>query len=454
MDITLAEPDFRARSPWSMRSTTKSVRISPAQGPIRGHYIVPGSKSFTNRALLLAGMAAGSSTLHGILKSDDSYWCIEVLKSLGATITVEGDDAHIVGVSGKWQDAAAPLYIGAAGTTARFLPGLLAASTSGASYTIEGSQSLSVRPIGPLVDALRTLGAKIEYLGNHGFLPIRVVGQGLSGGHVSIEGNVSSQFISGLLMASAHAQSTVTVHITSPVVQHAYIHITLDLMRRFGATVEATPNLDTITVQPSPYQAQTVVLEADASTAGYFLALAAVTEGDVTIDNLGYATNQPDIRLLDVLERMGCTVERQDSYVRCVGPHQLKGGMTISMKEMSDQALTLAAIAPFADGEVTITDVAHIRHHESDRIRAAYEALNRVGVEVAELTDGLRIRPGQPKPAAIPTHDDHRVAMSFAVLGAKVEGMEILDPGCVSKTCPEFFRYLEGTGVDVEFRDV
>lgn len=453
MDITLIEPDLRARSPWSMQNTTKSVRISPADGPIRGHYIVPGSKSFTNRALLLAGFAAGKSTLRGILKSDDSYWCIEALKSLGAEISVEGNDAHIVGVAGRWNHTDVPLYIGAAGTTARFLPGLLAASTSGASTIVEGSHRLSERPISPLVDALRSLGATIEYLGNDGFLPIRVESRGLVGGNVSIEGNVSSQFISGLLLASAHATDTVTVHITSPVVQHAYIHITLDLMRQFGASVEASDDLDTITVHKSPYRAKDVVLEADASTAGYFLALAAVTQGDVTIDNLGYGTNQPDVRLLDVLEQMGCTVSRETTHIRCIGPKTLRGGAVISMKEMSDQALTLAAIAPFADGEITVTDVEHIRHHESDRIKAACEALSSVGIQVTEFADGFKIQPGQPAAATIRTHDDHRVAMSFSVLGARVSGTELLDPGCVSKTCPEFFRYLADTGVRVEFPD-
>ncbi|HET7579449.1 MAG TPA: 3-phosphoshikimate 1-carboxyvinyltransferase [Bacillales bacterium] len=444
------QADLKARSPWAALNDVNEVEISPAADPIHGEMTIPGSKSFTNRALILASMAIGPSLISGILKSDDSFWCIDALKKLGTEIQVGNDAAHIDGTGAKWPNQKADLYIGASGTNGRFLPGALAAARKG-SWQVEASKGMSKRPIGTLIEALRELGGNIEYLENDGFFPIRVDGNGFQGGDVSISGKVSSQFISGLLMAAPYAKEPVTVHVTDHIVQHAYVHITLDLMREFGVDVEADQNLETLKIHPGKYKGRMLQLEADASTTCYFLAMAAITNGKIRIANISYETRQPDIKMVDIFEEMGCTVTRGNGFIELEGTPQLKGGKTISMKEMSDQALTLAAVAVFADEPITITGVAHIRHHESNRIEAVCESLARLGIQVEEHEDGLTVYPGTPKPATLDSYDDHRVAMSLSLIGARVPGIKISDPGCVSKTCPTYFELLEQLGLGIKF---
>lgn len=442
--------DLEARSPWSSLNGIKEVEISPSAQPIDSEMMIPGSKSFTNRALIMAALAKGESVLSGILKSDDSYWCIDALKKLGADIHVEKDSVHLEGTEGQWPLKNEKLYIGASGTIGRFLPGALAAANDG-QWTIEANKRMSERPVGTLIDALNEIGADLQYLKNEGYFPLRVDGVGMKGGDVYISGKVSSQFISGLLIAAPYANEPVNIHVTDHIVQHAYVKITLDLMGQFGVDVEYNDDLQTMNVYPGSYQGRELQLEADASTACYFLALAAVTNGKMRINNISYETRQPDIKMVDVLEEMGCTVTRGKEFIELQGTKQLKGGKTISMKEMSDQALTLAVVSVFADEPVTITEVAHIRHHESDRIQAICESLSRLGIKVEEHEDGLTIYPGMPKPAVLDSYDDHRVAMSLSLIGARVPGIRIKDPGCVSKTCPTYFDLLKQSGLDIQF---
>ncbi|MBX5437548.1 MAG: 3-phosphoshikimate 1-carboxyvinyltransferase [Alicyclobacillaceae bacterium] len=445
------EPDLQARSPWATLGGVAEVAVSPVAKPVDATLVVPGSKSFTNRALIIAAVAEGVSNITGLLRSDDSYWCIDALRRLGVRIDVQGDTATVHGCGGRWPVTEAELYFGAAGTIARILPGTLAAARGGP-WLLRGSQRLSERPLRPLMDALRDLGADIRYLAAEGRLPLELRGFGLRGGRVRISGRTSSQFISGLLIASPLASSEVVVEVEDHIVQHSYVHISIDLMRRFGAVVGHDEQLREIRVQPGGYRAQTLPLEADASTSCYFLALAAITGGRVRVSNLSYQTRQPDVHFVDLLERMGCTVVRGDGYVEVIGPHRrLRGGFTVSMREMSDQALTVAAIAPFADAPVRIAEVAHIRGHESDRIRAMCECLRRLGVQAEEHQDGVTVHPGEPQPALLPSFDDHRVAMSFALVGAAASGVRIADPGCVSKTCPTYFEILQTLGVPLQF---
>jgi 3-phosphoshikimate 1-carboxyvinyltransferase len=434
-------PDLKARSPWSSLAGVKSVEISPPKGPVNGQLRIPGSKSFTNRALIIAAAAAGRSKLSGILKSDDSYWCIDTLKKLGVNITVDDDIATIDGVDANWPTKKTDLYIGAAGTTARFLPGTLAAANSG-EWILEASERMSQRPIAELVTALRSLGGDLEYLAEGKSFPLRIRGTGLRGGPVTVSGKISSQFLSGILIASPLAREKVSVTVTDGIVQHSYIDMTLNLMRDFGAEVTRDDALTKLEVMPTRYQGRDVNLEADASTSCYFLALAALTAGTIRITNLTYNTKQPDIKMLDVFERMGCTVVRGDTYVELTGTKNLRGGFEISMKEMSDQTMTLAVVACFADAPITITGVEHIRHHESDRIKAISTELGRTGIQVGENKDGLKVFPGRISAARFDSYDDHRMAMSLALIGARVPGVAIEDPGCVSKTCPNFFDEL------------
>lgn len=438
--------DLKARSPWTSLQTVKTISISPSKRKIDGSITIPGSKSLTNRALIISSLAKGTSKLSGILKSDDSYWCVETLKKLGINIRVQGETAHIKGNEGKWDSG--NLYIGAAGTIARFLPGALAISDEG-SWEITASESMSKRPVSPLIDTLVELGADITYLKNEGHYPLSIKGKKLLGGEVSLSGKISSQYISGLLIAAPYLKEPITIKIKDHIVQHSYVLLTLELMKKFGAKVQYNNALKEIIVFPSRYTSQVVDLEADASTACYFLALAAVTNGKIRINHITYETKQPDIKMVDILEHMGCKITKGSSFIELEGADKLKGGFEISMREMSDQALTLAAIAPFADGPITIKDVEHIRYHESNRLRVISDSLSTLGIKVEEFKDGIKVYPGKPKPALLRTYDDHRVAMALALIGSKIEGIKLHDPGCVSKTCPSYFKLLKGLGLNI-----
>jgi 3-phosphoshikimate 1-carboxyvinyltransferase len=450
VNAATAEAEGSGLSPWSALVGVPHMNVAPHPGPITAEIALPGSKSYSNRALLCAAMAEGRSTLTGLLRSDDSYWCADSLRRLGAGVTVDGTTVTIDGLGRRRPHPEAHLYIGSAGTTARFLPGLLAAGGPG-TFTLDASRQMRGRPMAPLLLALRQLGADIDCPGTADAPPLTIRGVSLLGGPVRMSGALSSQFISGVLMAGPMALNGVHVMIDDHVVQKDYVAMTLDMMEQFGAVVEADPDLTDMRVETGGYRPADIALEADASTATYFFALAAVTGGTITVTNVGTATRQPDLRFIDVLERMGCRVLREPGAVTVAGPAdgRLKGGLDVDMRPLSDATLTLAAIAPFADGPVAIHGVAHIRKHESDRIAVICAALSALGVSVEERPDGLTVHPGRPSYGVMETHDDHRVAMALAVLGVAAEGVRLRDPGCVSKTCPPFFDLLAGLGVAV-----
>jgi 3-phosphoshikimate 1-carboxyvinyltransferase len=443
-----ASSEADGRSPWAGLQGVHVAEVRPTGRAISGSVTVPGSKSFTNRALIVAAAAAGPSTLTGLLRSDDSYWCIDALRRLGVAVEVEGTTARIAGCDARWPVASADLFIGSAGTIGRFLPGVLAAAPSGR-YRVAASRQLTRRPVAPLIEALTRLGADISHEGERGGFPMTVAARGLKGGRLEMSGKVSSQFISGALIAAPLAAAAVRLAVVDHIVQSDYVRMTLDAMAAFGVAVEHDDTLTRFDIAPQRYRGHGFAIEADASTTTYFLALAAATGGRVVVDNIGTATRQPDLRLIDVLERMGCRVERAPDRVTVSGPPRLKGGFAVDMKPMSDATLTLAALAPFADAPIAIEGVAHIRKHESDRIHVMADALARLGVGVEERPDGLVVQPGRPRFAELATHDDHRVAMSLAVLGAAAEGVRLQDPGCVSKTCPVFFEAIGALGVPV-----
>lgn len=454
-----------ARSEWSLQLPNHEAIVKPIHEPINAQLHVSGSKSYTNRALIIAALADGTSHLKGVLKSDDSFWCIDALKRLGIKVTVDGDDVHMDGCSGQWPTKQNDLFIGSSGTIARFLPGALAASSNGR-WTVDGIKQLQQRPLKPLIDALQQLGASIDYLSANEGLPLLVHGSRLKGGHVTIPGDVSSQFLSGLLIASPLAEQEVTIQVEHDLVQPAYIGITVQLMRQFGADVEHSADFMSFKIKPTGYKGRHTVLEADASTACYFLSIGALTSGTVRVTNVGYDSYQPDAKFVDVLEQMGCSVVKDATFLQVTGVEQLKGGFTVDMKPMSDQALTIAALAPFADAPITVTNVAHIRQHESDRIAVICDSLRTIGVQVEEHHDGFTVYPmdktiekhGTEKLTLQPLvtldpHDDHRQAMVYALLSLKIGGIRILDPGCVSKTCPTFFKELARLGVSTQFRE-
>jgi 3-phosphoshikimate 1-carboxyvinyltransferase len=441
-----------AATPWTSLEGIASIRVAPIGRPIVAELAVPGSKSVSNRALILAAMSEGASELAGLLKSDDTYWCVDALVRLGANVTFADDAmtrAVVVGI-GRRRPKQGPLHVGSAGTLARFLPPFLAAGEAG-TWRVTASQQMSRRPVGPLFDALRAGGARIECPEAANRYPAVITGATFVGGRLAMSGKVSSQFISGVLLGAAQTRDGVELAVDGGIVQGDYVRITLDAMRHFGADVTFKDDLTHFRVAPTGYRARDLAIEADASTATYFAALAAVTGGRVTLANLGPTTRQPDYGFLAILERLGATVERQTDRTLIQGrPGPLKGGFSVDMRPLSDATLTLAALAPFADAPITMTGVAHIRHHESDRLAAMSASLSKLGIRCDEHPDGLTVHPGTPRFAVLDTYEDHRIAMSLAVLGVAGAGVELNEPSCVSKTCPTFFDILAGLGIATE----
>jgi 3-phosphoshikimate 1-carboxyvinyltransferase len=436
-----------------MRKTTRTnaahtIEIVPVAKPLVGACEVPGSKSLTNRALLLAGFAQGCSHLRGLLDSDDAFWCRDVLARLGIETTWTTPDKQVLRVEGCNNAPpimAASLHLGDAGTLARFLPGLLAGARQG-SWQLGGSPQLEQRPLAPLIAALQAMGGHI-FAAAQGGLPLRVEAGGLQSTKVRLAGDVSSQFVSGVLMAAAASGQAFDIGVEGALVQPMYVAMTVRYLQSFGAQIEPRETNARWLISPSQLVGQNLHIEADASTACYFWALAAATGGSVTVRNVGSATTQADIGLLPYLQQMGCDVEQSVDATTVHGPRQLKGGFSADLQHISDQAPTLAALAALADAPVDIVGVGHIRHHESDRLAVMAKALRAVGTEVCVHATGLHVTPTMRHGAEIDPHDDHRIAMAMALVGTKTPGVRITNAGCVAKTCPRFFEMLETLGV-------
>ncbi len=428
-----------------LRRYPDAITMEPVNGPTNADVTLPGSKSYTNRALILAAMGDGRSTITSALFSDDTHYMAESLRRLG--ISVQEDEEHttfiVDGASGTIPASVAELYVGNSGTTARFITAFLALGHG--EFMVDGNERMRMRPLSPLLDALNQLGVDAQSIHHTGCPPIRVRANGLTGGLVSLAGNTSSQYFSALLMVGPVTHGGLTIQVEGELVSKPYLDITADAMRAFGTTMVNDGYRSFQVKGGQQYQSVEYQVEPDASGASYFFALAAVTGGRVRVRNLGSESAQGDVHFVDVLEQMGCTVRRDIDAIEVQGPPRLRG-VDVDMVEISDTVQTLAAIAPLASSPVTIRNVAHIRHKETDRIAAVATELRRLGVVVNEWEDGLRIEPGPIQPATIETYDDHRMAMSFAVLGSVVPGITIRDPGCVAKTFPDFFeRFREAT---------
>lgn len=410
-----------------------SRRVEPLTSPPDVNVRVPGSKSLTNRALVCAAMADGVSVLTGALKADDTEAMIGGLRSLGIEIDTSSENIAVAGTGGVVPPSTATIDARLSGTTARFLAPLLAAGEG--PFVLDGDEPLQRRPMGPLVEALRTLGSDVYELGEPDSLPLRI-GGGASGGRVDLPGDVSSQFLSGLLMAAPLFPDGVDVHLTSALVSVPYVAMTRSVMAAFGVTVDGNR------VPPARYRAVTYEIEPDASAASYFFAAAAITGGRVTVEGLGTDSLQGDLAFVDLLERMGARVERSATSTTVTGTGDLHG-IDADLADLSDTAQTLAVVAAFADSPTTLTGIGFIRRKETDRIGNTVRELVRCGIVATEEADGFTVHPGAPRSATIETYDDHRMAMSFALLGLRAEGIDIADPGCVSKTYPGFFDDLE-----------
>ena len=422
-----------------MSQTAAAIAITPLAAPPDVAVTVPGSKSFTNRALLIAALARGRSVLTGGLQSDDTRYMAGALRTLGiaideATDREGGTTFGVAGQGGTFPVAEATVDIGASGTSARFLTAALALGRG--RYTLDGTARMRQRPIAPLLDALAQLGATAYSREGTGCPPVVVVAHGLSGEYCRVRGDLSSQYLSALLMVAPYAGGGATIEVEGELVSRPYIGMTAAIMRDFGAEViEDGPRY---LVPPGRYTARTYAIEPDASSASYFFAAAAVSGGTVRVNGLGRGALQGDLAFLDVLERMGCAVERGDDAITVRGPAQL-AGIDLDMRAIPDTGQTLAAIAPFASGPVIMHGLAVTRHHETDRLTAVTTELRRLGCAVEEREDGLTIFPSAPHGGTVATYDDHRMAMSFALIGLRVPGISIADPGCVAKTFPDFF---------------
>lgn len=428
------------------RGCPDAITMNPVQQPVRGIARVPGSKSITNRALLIAGLADGESTLTGALFSDDTTYMAGALQALGIDVAADEEAERFVvqGGSGTFPANEADIFIGNSGTTMRFVTAALALGHG--RYRIDGMPRMRQRPIAPLLDALNQLGSNAVSEDGTGCPPVVVTANGLRGGFAAMAGNLSSQYFTGIMQAAPYARQDTTIDVRGELVSKPYLAITADVMKAFGVDLAFSSFDDKQLVIPSGrrYQGRVYQIEPDASNASYFFAAAAITGGRIQVDGLGYGSKQGDLGFVSVLEAMGCRIELTNDTTVVEGPSDgvLHSGR-FDFKAISDMSQTVAAIAPFADGPVTFYGVAHNRVKETDRIAAVATELRKLGQVVEEFEDGLTIHPRPVQAAEIATYDDHRMAMSFAITGLRVPGVSILDPGCVAKTFPNFFARLE-----------
>ncbi len=404
---------------------------------------VSGSKSITNRALLLAALSQGKCRLEGALFSDDSRAFLSCLDDLGFSLIIdEGQKTvEITGMGGVIPNQRASINVRSAGTAARFITVFLA--LAGGEYTLHSSAQMEKRPMQPLLATLQGLGAQFTYLKERNCFPFILKSKGVMGGNVTIDTEVSSQFASALLMSGCICKEGLRVTLTGNRTDGAYVQITRKMLDEFGVKYQRTG--DSYFILPSQkFRLENYKIEPDFSSADYFYALGALLNGKITVEGVTLRSMQGDKKLLSVLAEMGCKIEEVDGEVVLTGVEKLRG-VTVDMNDFSDQALTLAAIAPFASSPTTITGIGHIRGQECDRIYAIVNNLTRMGVRVGERADGVTIYPADKMtPREIETYDDHRVAMAFAVAGTKCGGITILNPACCQKTFENFFEVLDG----------
>ncbi len=423
--------------------TNSLLKINPILHSLNATVRVPGSKSLTNRALLIASLANGTTHLTNALFSDDSRYFARALKNLGFDVQLNetNHEMTVTGLGGKIPSTKAELFIGNAGTAARFLSAFL--TLGNGEYILDGEPRMRERPIGDLIDSLTQLGAKLETANN--CPPVKIIASGLPGGKTTIAGDISSQFLSALLMVAPYAQHPIEVTLSTDLNSKPYVDMTISIMKDFGVEIKRD-SYSQFTIFPSHFSPFTSYpIESDASAASYFFAAPAICGGAVRVNNFSRKSVQGDIAFLDVLSQMGCVVGESDNSITV---HRPQGssivGIDIDMRDIPDTAQTLAAVAPFASSPTRIRGIASARVKETDRVHATCTELARLGVQVEEHEDGMTIYPCQTfKPADIQTYNDHRMAMAFSLVGLRFDGVTIENPSCVSKTFPNYFEVLE-----------
>jgi 3-phosphoshikimate 1-carboxyvinyltransferase len=431
----------------------KTVKLTPPAGPISHTFEVLGSKSYTNRSLIIAALASGESKLSLASISADSEAMTDALRLLGVSIEEEtgphGTSLIVEGTGGALNPYHGEINVGPAGTTMRFLAALCAA-IPGIDVVLSGSERMHARPIKELVTALRSLGAEIEYIGTEGCPPLRIRSRThLKGGTITMNGTVSSQFISAILLTAPLNTNKLVVEIEGEQISKSYIDMTLQSVREFGVTIANESYKRYVCAAGQKYQPRATQIEGDASGASYLWGLAAISSGKVTVKNVNPQSAQGDIHFPEVLMRMGCSVSSGSRSITVTGPKTLKG-IEIDMSNMPDVAQTLAVIAAFAQGATTMRGLSTLRVKETDRIAALHAELEKVGIRSEEGPDYLIVHGGHPHGARIKTYDDHRMAMSFAMMATRVPDIEIEEPHVVEKSFPTFWDALAESGVQVK----
>lgn len=425
------------------------ITIPVVQAPLDAVTRVPGSKSMTNRALILAALADGESHLSNVLFSDDTIYLSEALSATGFKIESDPETLSIRVQGGLGQIVAQErtrLFLGNSGTAMRFLTALLCLTHN--EYELTGTARMKERPIAELLDALTALGASVYSSEGTGCPPVIINGAGLSGGECHFSGEISSQFVSAILMAAPCAQNDISITITEQPVSLPYIRMTLAMMRDFGVEAIVADDARTIRVPAGQrYRPCQYTIESDASSASYFLAAAAIVGGRVRVNGIPKESLQGDTVFASLLARMGCQVTHDQEGIELRAERGLLKGIEADLYESSDTFLTLAVTALFAKGATTIRNIANVRYKECDRIAAVSSELVKLGAQVEQFEDGLKIIPPKDSSkirptAAIASWDDHRIAMAFSLAGLVIPGVKILDPDCTSKTWPGYFRDL------------
>lgn len=441
---------------------TNPLTIQPFSKPVRGRVTLPGSKSITNRALILAALSRESLTLEGALFSDDTRIMAEALRQLGVTVSEDeaGKTIFIKGCGGQIPNAEAEIYVGNAGTAARFLTAMLALREGGV-YQLDGSPAMRKRPMRGLLDALVAHGAaEVEYHGETGYFPFTLKTKGMPGGELSVDASASSQILSGLLMTAPLAQAPLTITLSGDTVSHPFIGMTLAMMEQFGAPPQGESDTGPFRFAGQGayyYPRPAYVIEPDATAASYFAILPWVVGGTLALERCYGVALQGDIKFIEAIGPLGAFFNVEGNDLVADFRERKTPGVNLDFNAISDTFLTLAAVTPLLDEPTTITGIAHTRHQETDRIAAMATELRKLGQRVDETDDSLTVHPDKAAmiaatkdtPLAIDTYEDHRVAMSFGILGSyDLHGdgrpwLTINDPGCCAKTFPNFFEVLE-----------
>ena len=415
------------------------IEIQPVEN-IDAVVTIPGSKSITQRALITAALADGVSTLFGPLISEDTDYSSAALEQMGMSLDKGAKSWRVSGTGGRIIEPDDDIYLGNNGTATRFLTSV--ASLGSGEFIIDGDERMRQRPIGPLMAALKGWGVDIESIDGTGCPPLSIIASGLRGGKTLLPEGKSSQYLSSLLLVAPYAERQAELQVDGEILSKPYVAMTLEVMAAFGVKVDAAADFSRFSIPGGCYLPRDYHIEGDASNASYFWAAAAITGGSVTVDNVPVPSLQGDTMLVPLLARMGCTVEQQGRGIRVVGPKILEP-ITVDMGDMPDVVPTLAVVAAFAEGATEIANIAHLRIKECDRLSATTSELRKLGVEVDEFDDRMvihgRLGAGM-NGAEIETYEDHRMAMSMAVAGLRVEGVRILGEECVVKSFPDFWE--------------